>query len=487
MAQEESEWRVILRNDSKKVVLYNNQPGKLVLKDLDNSNVCSLCKRPWVTNNVHDFSHSDLFTSSDYFGLIGLPPESSPEISDISSSPPPTNPPQLSSKAFNQGYYDRFFIESRKLGRGYRGSVFLCQHILDQVVLGEYAIKKVVVGNDHSWLVRMLREVKLLERLRHVNIIEYKHAWLEYHQMTLFGPEVPCLFILMERANGGNLEEFIEIQWSPESMLPPDMSPSTAGAARKRYLLNQKKKRLNASSSNSSNSTSVYGSLEIENALRYGGIAMNLSGEKRVKYLTTREIVCLFLDVCRGLEHLHHHGIIHRDLKPPNLLLQYSNSSRNDDIPTVLISDFGECETVSGNQDYHRRRTGATGTMEFMPPELLVSDEEGNFKNDYSTAADIWSLGMVLYYLCYSSLPYSQVDDVDILREEILNFQCPTIFPDDAIESTRIPPIFKQLIPRLLDRDATRRPTIVEVLEIFKDVDVEMKDRMDDGLKFSEV
>jgi len=52
----------------------------------------------------------------------------------------------LSSSSFNNGYYERFFIERKKLGRGFRGSVFLCHHILDQVFLGEYAVKKVAVG-----------------------------------------------------------------------------------------------------------------------------------------------------------------------------------------------------------------------------------------------------------------------------------------------------------------------------------------------------
>lgn len=33
----------------------------------------------------------------------------------------------LNEAAFNQGYYKRFFIEEKKLGRGARGNVFLCQ------------------------------------------------------------------------------------------------------------------------------------------------------------------------------------------------------------------------------------------------------------------------------------------------------------------------------------------------------------------------
>jgi hypothetical protein len=33
----------------------------------------------------------------------------------------------LSESSFNQGYYEKFFIEEKKLGRGFRGSVFLCK------------------------------------------------------------------------------------------------------------------------------------------------------------------------------------------------------------------------------------------------------------------------------------------------------------------------------------------------------------------------
>ncbi len=37
-------------------------------------------------------------------------------------------------------------------------------------------------------------------------------------------------------------------------------------------------------------------------------------------------------------------------------------------------------------QDLHER-TGATGTLEFMPPELLFKDEFGEFKGEHSPKA----------------------------------------------------------------------------------------------------
>jgi serine/threonine protein kinase len=44
---------------------------------------------------------------------------------------------------------------------------------------GTYAVKKIAVGRSKAYLVKMLREVKLLEALRHPNIIPYHHSWVD--------------------------------------------------------------------------------------------------------------------------------------------------------------------------------------------------------------------------------------------------------------------------------------------------------------------
>ena len=58
---------------------------------------------------------------------------------------------------------------------------------------GRFAVKKIAVGESHTYLVDILREVRLLEALRHPNIITYHHSWLEPTQFSLFGPKVPAL------------------------------------------------------------------------------------------------------------------------------------------------------------------------------------------------------------------------------------------------------------------------------------------------------
>lgn len=58
---------------------------------------------------------------------------------------------------------------------------------------GRFAVKKIAVGESHAYLVDILREVRLLEALRHPNIITYHHSWLETTQFSSFGPRVPAL------------------------------------------------------------------------------------------------------------------------------------------------------------------------------------------------------------------------------------------------------------------------------------------------------
>ncbi|KAI8338017.1 kinase-like domain-containing protein [Chlamydoabsidia padenii] len=487
------EWAVILRNEvSGSAVLYNHDsqqvsvqrymqgalPTSTRMESSTEVNVeCPLCHRPYPKADQTS-STQPTYMDRNYFRLLRSSPMQSPKTS-TDNTPRTTHGSQqpvddlfdesssstlhLNANAINQGYYSNFFIELRKLGRGFRGSVYLCEHILDGVKLGKYAIKKVAIGNNHTWLVKMLREVHLLERLHHPNIVNYKHSWLEYDRLTPFGPKVPCLFILMECANGGNLEEYLEPEIDSEQQQQNDGEKKSSKELKRERIERQLQQQ---------------DEYEAETQHK-----QPIQTQKRLLSMT--EISSLFLDIVQGLAHLHQQNIVHRDLKPPNLLLKWDDRRRGSEvfkIPRVLISDFGECEDLEGAPDSDR--TGATGTMEFMAPEHVRLDSHGRNTVEYSSKADMWSLGMVLYYLCYSRLPYSNVDDVDVLREEILAFKEVNfprsrfdIFPDTTkpglaamIENmkrqhaTDIPQEFKILIRLLLSTDPSKRPSCQEIL-----------------------
>ncbi|ORX48799.1 kinase-like protein [Hesseltinella vesiculosa] len=468
------EWTVILRNDdSGDMVLYNQEQRQITVQhylpapptsqsNTDGTDECPLCHRPFSpTHRPFRNTNTPTFMDRNYFRLLGTTPLTSPTSSNHATpnttqgSPPPMTGSymHLNADAINQGYYAKFFKQIKKLGRGFRGSVFLCEHVLDGVNLGKYAVKKVAVGNNHPWLVKMLREVHLLERLHHPNIVSYKHSWLEYDRLTPFGPKVPCLFILMECANGGNLEEYLEPEMmeaaSPHPVDQPQKSAKDLKRERIKRQLQQQKE------------------FEAE-------AAHQDPARVQKRLLNIGEISSLFLDIVHGLAHLHQQNIVHRDLKPPNLLLKWDDRRGSGvfQIPCVLISDFGECEDLEGLPDSDR--TGATGTLEFMAPEHVRLDAQGKNTVEYTSKADMWSLGMVLYYLCYSCLPYTHIQDVDLLREEILAFR-EIKFPRSRLDGIQdkslyhqpvaeIPQEFKLLIRLLLSADPAKRPSCQEIL-----------------------
>ena len=190
---------------------------------------------------------------------------------------------------------------------------------------------------------------------------------------------------------------------------------------------------------------------------------MNSNGQT-CRFLTADQIKLLFTDILLGLQHLHKNKIIHRDLKPPNLLLYFPpGADRNTTLPRVLISDFGECELIS--EEISRMRSGGTGTLEYMPPELLKKDAAGNYLPNHSESVDLWSLGIILYFLCFTTVPFTQTEDVDALRLEILDFDPARLeFP----ETKRVPASLRGLIFALLSKEAEKRPCVDQILRDFE-------------------
>ncbi|KAG0292902.1 hypothetical protein BGZ98_002424 [Dissophora globulifera] len=275
----------------------------------------------------------------------------------------------------------------------------------------------------------------------------------------------------MECANGGNLEEYIE---RPSESFPAADGSSTAtaddDADGTETKESESKKHLTARERLQSKRQRLQGSLlspTTPHGEANGGIGSPTDQDEATaprRHLSITEIWSFFFDICEGLAHLHRLGIIHRDLKPPNLLLSYSNSQikgSTGERPRILITDFGECEILE--QTAKRDRTGATGTLEFLAPELLAVDADGRYTDDFSFKGDMWSLGMVLYYLCYSRLPYSQIEDVDLLRTEIRAFKSIQI-PEDSPDGRIVPEELKILIRVLLSPEKSKRPSCDEIL-----------------------
>eukprot|EP00742_Colponemidia_sp_Colp-10_P009130 GILJ01009931.1.p1 GENE.GILJ01009931.1~~GILJ01009931.1.p1 ORF type:complete len:766 (+),score=100.95 GILJ01009931.1:313-2298(+) len=379
---------------------------------------------PRSRTHSHFSSHP---TRSPASGLQSTASMSSPTPSSFAASAhpaPPASPnvQNLPEGIFNTGYYRRFFVEEKKLGSGSFGSVFLCHHLLDDIHLGTFAVKKVPVGDNRPWLEKVLREVKALERLRHPNIIDYKHSWVELHSQSEFCPPVPFLFILMTYCNKGSLEDLL---W------PNKQDQVYAGS----------------------------GEMPESHFEPVSSVILEESHIWRI-----------LIDITLGLQHLHHAGIIHRDLKPSNILLDLSfDEVSGTEVTRCLFSDFGQSELRKDVAGHMRERRGCTGTVEFTAPELLDVQADGTYRYDYDEKSDMWSLGVVLYALCFSSLPYTSANFQDCVRK-IVHGQTPIMLPSTPRRSPELLDIVTALMsrnPRMRPStdDILRHPRILSVLE----------------------
>lgn len=325
----------------------------------------------------------------------------------------------ISASAFSQGYFQRFFKVEKELGRGGKGVVLLVTHVLDDVMLGQYACKRVPVGNDHTWLTNVLNEVRLLEHLSHHHLVYYKHVWLEDVTISTFGPSVPCVFILQQYCNMGDLHQYI---------IKPEETDGL-GQSRK------------------------------ERARRHSKDHGVKLPELRARRLRFEEIYSFFKDITSGLNHLHVNGFIHRDLKPSNCLLHNAGQG-----PRVLVSDFGEVQV----ENMVRKSSGATGTVSYCAPEVLRENPVTHALGNFTAKSDIFSLGMILYFLCFARLPYRNADyvneeneDLDLLREEIISW---TGLHEERKLRPELPEQLFTFLRRLLSLEANDRPSAEEIL-----------------------
>jgi serine/threonine-protein kinase len=152
--------------------------------------------------------------------------------------------------------------------------------------------------------------------------------------------------------------------------------------------------------------------------------------------LPADEAVQLVLQACAGLQHAHEAGLVHRDVKPGNLLL------RDDGV--LKIADFGIARTAEATQ---LTQLGTVlGTAAYLAPEQAAGEE-------VSAAADIYSLGAVLYELLTGRPPYQ----FESLAELALKQREGLIVPVRDLEPT-VPEPVEAATMRSLAREPRFRP-----------------------------
>lgn len=133
--------------------------------------------------------------------------------------------------------------------------------------------------------------------------------------------------------------------------------------------------------------------------------------------LSINEAVAIVEELAHAMSSAHQAGIVHRDLKPANVLM--SNATGES---TTLegglgkyrpkVTDFGLAKRVE--QDSQQTQTGAImGTPSYMAPEQAKGVKR------IGPAADIYSLGAILYHLVCGQTPFSGDSPLDVIMKVI--------------------------------------------------------------------
>ncbi len=155
--------------------------------------------------------------------------------------------------------------------------------------------------------------------------------------------------------------------------------------------------------------------------------------------LPAYEVPHIFRGIVEGLNHLHANKIVHRDMKTDNVLLELRDGQ-----VFPVISDLG----FARDADQGQMMGTMIGTPVMMSPEL----HQGL---PYTSAVDIWALGILLYKLVFGEYPFRSANMMSLIKTGQFVITAGTLTSAACL----------QTIEQCLRDDPDSRPTTKKLLE----------------------
>ena len=160
--------------------------------------------------------------------------------------------------------------------------------------------------------------------------------------------------------------------------------------------------------------------------------------------MAPRDAAQIGVDVSRALEAVHAAGLLHCDIKAQNVVRETAGR--------VVLMDFGAGRVVPEARDSDQL-SDIAGTPRYMAPELFHAGAES------TKATDIYSFGVLLYYLVSARFPVDGKSLGELKRAHLDGQVTPL---KDA--RADLPASFLGLVSRALDRDPAKRQASVAEL-----------------------
>ena len=188
--------------------------------------------------------------------------------------------------------------------------------------------------------------------------------------------------------------------------------------------------------------------------------------------LTFRDFFSIFRDMVCALISLHGYNLVHGDIKPGNVVLKKHSTGFEAyliDIDSAFLHDFDDFAFLS------------KGINETFFGTLLYASPEEILENSFSGYSDVYSLGILMYYVLQNRIPFSA--DKDGMMDKIHG---DVDYSLKDVKQVSFKEDLQKWIQDMTNVKEWQRPTIHDILqkiEIWKH-DAEKNQELDQELRF---
>ena len=152
-----------------------------------------------------------------------------------------------------------------------------------------------------------------------------------------------------------------------------------------------------------------YSAMEFVDGLNLTQV-VDLAGPQRPE-----RVIWILSAACRSLREAHARGMIHRDIKPENIML----CCQGGEADTVKVLDFGLAREINDPQGRVTETQILVGTPMYIAPERITDP------TCIDARSDVFSLGVVAYYLLTGREPFEAADAIEALADTLQNIPPP--------------------------------------------------------------
>ena len=149
-----------------------------------------------------------------------------------------------------------------------------------------------------------------------------------------------------------------------------------------------------------------------------------------------KQIICLAYEIIKCINEFHKNGFPHKNVKPTNFSVGADNS--------VSTTDFTICNSIEDIENCLEPKE-----IIYKAPEHLMKGSVDLFR------ADVWSYGVLVYYLCTNVLPFQSTNRESYIQEVTNKKPNLSMISNMGLAA---------IVGRCLQRDPMERPTVDEIM-----------------------